>query len=318
MKGLQRSVLFCLAVLLVSCGGSGGSSKSNTGPDNRVYGVSVMSMNNPFFAMEVEGVREAIKNDNGSTVLFPDPANDIMAQITHIDEFIAKRVDVIIVDPIDSQGIRPALLAAQRAGIPVINIDSLVADPDLVISMIVSDNVDAGRQSASMLFESIGGSGDIAIINWSALGAVRDRTDGLKEVIAAQFPNIRIVADQDAYGMVENSQNIMETYIQAHPNLKGIFAINNPTAQGVVAAIEAANLQGRILVSSVDGSQNEIDMIREGQLLCSPMQQPFLIGQTAVEVAKKYWAGEDFESLITIPVINIYAGNWQEWNGKTY
>jgi ribose transport system substrate-binding protein len=308
---------FLFVVILISCGG-GGSREKNTGPDNRVYGVSVMSMYNPFFVREVEGVKDAVKNDKNATVLAPDPANDITTQIAQIGEFIAKKVDVIIVDPIDSDGIKPALVDAQRAGIPVINIDSLVSDPDLVISMIVSNNVDAGRQSGSMLAESIGGSGDIVVINWSALRAVRDRVDGLKQVLTEKYPGIRIVADQDAYGVVETAQNIMDTFIQAHPGLKGVFAINNPTAQGAVASIEGANLRGKILVVSVDGSQNEIDMIKEGQLLCSPMQQPFVIGQTAVDIAKKYWAGESFEKTIIVPVVNIHAENWREYDGKTY
>jgi len=318
MKKLGTISLFCLAVVLVSCGGSGNSKEKNTGPDNRVYGVSVMSMYNPFFVAEVEGVKDAVKNDKNVTVLAPDPANDIMTQIAQINEFIAKKVDVIICDPIDSDGIKPALVDAQRAGIPVINIDSLVGDPELVISMIVSDNVDAGRQTITMLAEAIGGSGEIAIVNWSAVGAVRDRVDGARETISSKYPNIKIVADQDAYGVVENAQNIMDTFIQAFPNLKGVFGINNPTVQGCVAAIEGAKLRGKILACSVDGSQNEIDMIKDGQLLCSPMQQPFLIGQTAVEVAKKYWAGQSFERTIIIPVINIHAGNWKEYDGKTY
>jgi ABC-type sugar transport system substrate-binding protein len=96
--------VLALAMVLASCGG-GGSQASNTGPDNRVYGVSVMSMYNPFFVKEVDGVRDAVKNDKNVTVLDPDPANDITTQISQIGEFIAKKVDVIICDPIDSDGI---------------------------------------------------------------------------------------------------------------------------------------------------------------------------------------------------------------------
>ncbi|GHU81267.1 hypothetical protein FACS189468_3480 [Spirochaetia bacterium] len=313
----MAAVVFVLLAVLVSCGG-GGAKEKNTGPDNRVYGVSVMSMFNPFFVREVEGVRDAVKNDKNVQVLDPDPANDIITQVAQIGEFIAKKVDIIIVDPIDSDGIKPALVDAQRAGIPVINIDSLVNDPDLVISMIVSDNVDAGRQTGKFLFDAIGGEGEVAVINWSALGAVRDRTDGFKQVMEQSYPGIKIVADADAYGVVENAQNIMDTFIQAHPNLKGVFGINNPTVQGAIASIISNKRQGQILACSVDGSQNEIDMIKEGQLLCSPMQQPFVIGQTAVEIAKKYWAGQTFEKSIVIPVINITAANVAQYDGKTY
>lgn len=283
----------------------------------KVYGVSVMTHKNPFFVAEVDGVKEAAEAD-GAEVVAPDPNNDITTQVQQISDLIARKVDVIIVDPVDSEGIEPALVEAERAGIPVVNIDSIAANTELIASYIVSDNVDAGKQAGRTLCEAIGGEGKIAIVNWSALKAVRDRTDGLKAVIEEEFPKVEIVADQDAFGVVEDAQNITDTFLQAHPDLKGIFAINDPTAQGVVAALQGANKTGTISVVAVDGSQNGIDMIKDGQLLSTPVQQPFEIGKKAVEVAKMIWSGETPEKEIIIPVINITKDNWEEWDGKTY
>lgn len=283
----------------------------------KVYGVSVMAHANPFFWAEVLGVKEAVEAEGG-IVLAPDPANDISTQVQQISDMLARGVDVIFVDPIDSEGIEPALVEAKREGIPVINIDSPVTNHDLVECIIVSDNVDAGRQSGKTLCEAIGGEGDIAIVNWSALQAVRDRTDGLKDVIAKGYPKVRIYQDQDAYGIVENAQTITDTFMQANPNLKGIFAINDPTAQGVVAALQGANRTGQIMVVAVDGSQNGIDMIKDGQLLSTPVQQPREIGKMAVAVAKRIWTGKTFDKEIIIPVINITTENWKEWDGNTY
>ncbi len=283
----------------------------------KVYGVSVMAHANPFFWAEVLGVKEAVEPEGG-IVLAPDPANDISTQVQQISDMIARGVDVIFVDPVDSEGIEPALIEAQREGIPVINIDSPVASPDLVACIIVSDNVDAGRQTGRTLCESIGGKGDIAIVNWSALKAVRDRTDGLKDVIKNEYPDVVISQDQDAYGIVENAQTITDTFMQANRDLKGIFAINDPTAQGVVAALQGANRTGQIAVVSVDGSQNGIEMIKDGQLLSTPVQQPREIGKMAVAVAKRIWSGLPHDKEIIIPVINITTENWREWDGKTY
>lgn len=283
----------------------------------KVYGVSVMAHANPFFWAEVLGVKDAVEAEGG-VVLSPDPANDIAVQVQQISDMIARGVDIIFVDPIDSEGIEPALVEAKREGIPVVNIDSPVTNQDLVECIIVSDNVDAGRQSGRTLCEAIGGKGEIAIVNWSALQAVRDRTDGLKEVIAKDFPGVTIVQDQDAYGIVENAQTITDTFMQANPELKGIFAINDPTAQGVVAALQGANRTGQIQVVAVDGSQNGIDMIKDGQLLSSPVQQPREIGKMAVAVAKSIWTGKAHAKTIIIPVINITKENWKEWDGQTY
>ena len=283
----------------------------------KVYGVSVMAHANPFFWAEVLGVKDAVEGEGG-VVLAPDPANDIAVQVQQISDMIARGVDVIFVDPIDSEGIEPALVEAKREGIPVVNIDSPVTNKDLVECIIVSDNVDAGRQSGRTLCQAIGGKGEISIVNWSALQAVRDRTDGLKEVIKNEFPGVAIAQDQDAYGIVENAQTITDTFMQANPGLKGIFAINDPTAQGVVAALQGANRTGQIMVVAVDGSQNGIDMIKDGQLLSSPVQQPREIGKMAVAVAKRIWTGMPHDKTIIIPVINITKENWKEWNGKTY
>lgn len=283
----------------------------------KVYGVSVMAHANPFFWAEVLGVKEAVEAEGG-VVLAPDPANDISVQVQQISDMIARGVDVIFVDPIDSEGIEPALVEAKREGIPVINMDSPVTNRDLVACVIVSDNVDLGRLAGRTLCETIGGKGDIAIVNWTALQAVRDRTDGLMEVIKNEFPEVRISQDQDAYGIVESAQTITDTFMQANPNLKGIFAINDPTAQGVVAALQGANRTGQIMVVSIDGSQNGIDMIKDGQILSSPVQQPREIGKMAVAVAKSIWSGKPHDKEIIIPVINITAENWKEWDGKTY
>lgn len=284
---------------------------------DKMYGVSVMAHSNPFFLKESDTIK-AIAEADGSEFTSPDPANDISTQVQQISEMIARGIDVLIVDPIDSEGIEPALVEAERAGIPVINIDSVVTNKDLVQSIIVSDNVDAGRQAGRTLCESIGGEGKIAIVNWSALGAVRDRTDGLKQVIEEEFPNVEIVADQDANGIVEDAQSITDTFLQANPDLKGIFAINDPTAQGVAAALQGANKTKDVVVVSVDGSQNGIDMIKEGQLMSSPVQQPALIAETATKVAKQVWSGQTPEKEIIIPVINITPDNWKEYDGKTY
>lgn len=284
---------------------------------DKMYGVSVMAHSNPFFLKESDTIK-AIAEADGSEFTSPDPANDISTQVQQISEMIARGIDVLIVDPIDSEGIEPALVEAERAGIPVINIDSVVTNKDLVKSIIVSDNVDAGRQAGRTLCESIGGEGKIAIVNWSALGAVRDRTDGLKQVIEEEFPNVEIVADQDANGIVEDAQSITDTFLQANPDLKGIFAINDPTAQGVAAALQGANKTKDVVVVSVDGSQNGIDMIKEGQLMSSPVQQPALIAQTATDVAKQLWSGQTPEKEIIIPVINITPDNWKDYDGQTY
>lgn len=280
----------------------------------KVYGVSVMTHNNSFFVAEIDGVKSAIgPNDE---VMAPDPELDIQTQIDQIGDMIAAKVDVIFVDAIDSDGIKPALVAAQEAGIPVVAIDTEVTDSDLVKSTIVSDNTDAGRIAGKALCEAMGGSGKVALIDHNEVACVRDRTDGFEEILK-DYPDIEIVYRQSAHGSVTESQEHTETALQGDPDITGIFAINDPTAAGSVAAIKGAGKQG-IYVVSIDGSQDALDMIKAGDLLCTAAQSPQQIGATAVEIAQKIFAGESFDSQVIIPITEINADNVAEYDGKQF
>ncbi|MCF0146512.1 MAG: substrate-binding domain-containing protein [Eubacterium sp.] len=285
----------------------------------KTYGVSVMTMANAFFKKEADTVKELVEKAGG-TVLTPDPANDINQQVADITEFCARGVDCIIIDPIDSEGIKPALLEAQRAGIPVFIIDMEVTDGDLVESFIESDNLLLGREAAKTLCEAMGGKGEIGVINFSTIKCVRQRVQGLQEVIDESYPDIKIVADVDAFGVVEDAQSIMETFIQSYPNMNGVFAINSPTAQGAVAAIEAAGKAGEISVVDIDGAQNDIDMIKAGQILSSPVQFPAALAAKSVEFAEKYFAGkaDEIDKHVMIKGENITIDNAAQYDGKTY
>ena len=287
----------------------------------KTFGVSVQTHTNAFFLAEVEAVKETLAQGGiEATVLAPDPAMDINTQVEQVTEFCTRGADVIFVDPIDCDGIKPALEEAKRAGIPVIAIDSVVTDNELVVTTIESDNTQLGRMAAEALCEAMGGKGKIGVIHWSTLQCVRERVDGLKAVVEEKYPEIEIVAEQDAYGVVEDAQAIMESYMQSYPDITGVFAINSPTGQGAVAAIQAANKKGEISVITVDGSQNDIDMIKEGQILCSPVQFPASIANKAVECAELIWAGKDaeVENHIYISGDNITIENIDDYDGNTY
>ena len=289
--------------------------------EGKTIGVSVQTHANAFFLAEIDGVKATLeKGGIDAEVIAPDPANDINTQVEDITEMVARGVDVIFVAALDKDGIKPALQEAERAGIPVIAIDSNVEDKDLIASIVESDNVAMGKMAAETLCEAIGGEGEIVVINWSTLQAVRERVEGLEAVIEESYPDVEIVADQDAFGVVEDAQSIMESFLQTYPDVKGVFAINSPTAQGAAAAIKAAGLEGEIAVVDIDGAQNDIDMIKEGQILCSPVQFPKTIANKALELAELIWAGKEDEvaSHYYVSGDNITKDNLDQYDGNTY
>ena len=284
------------------------------------FGISVQTQANPFFLKEITSLEETLATAEGATVLSPDPANDLTTQVQQITDFVVKGVDCILIDPLDSQGIQPALEEAARAGIPVIAVDSACDDSSKLLSFIESNNKNLGRLAAESLCEAIGGEGKIAVIDWNTLEAVRLRVQGLQEIIEEKYPNVEIVADENAYGVVEDAQTILETIMNANPDLKGVFAINDPTAQGCIAAIEAAGKTGEIFVSSVDGSQTGIDYIKDGKLLCSPVQFPGAMASEAVRMFELYKAGkvDEIPAHEYVDGCNITIDNVADFDGQTY
>lgn len=289
--------------------------------EGKTIGISVQTHANAFFLAEIEGVKATLeKGGIEAEVLAPDPANDINTQVEDITQMVARGVDIIFVDALDKDGIKAALEEADRAGIPVIAIDSNVEDKDLIATIVESDNTAMGRMAGETLCEAIDGEGEVVVINWSTLQCVRERVEGLEAVIEESYPGVEIVADQDAFGVVEDAQSIMESFLQTYPDLKGVFAINSPTAQGAAAAIKAAGLEGEIAVVDIDGAQNDIDMIKEGQILCSPVQFPKTIANKAMECAELIWAGKEDEVAKHYYVSgdNITEENLDQYDGNTY
>ena len=282
-------------------------------------GISVMTHNNAFFLAEIEGFQAKateIWGDGGFEVFTPDPALDVTKQIEQCQDLVNKGVQALLIDAIDVDAIQPAVEAAKAANIPVIAIDTAI--PGLksdLLTEIYSDNTNAGRIAARELIEAMGNEGEIVILNHPEVACVRERTDGLSEVLK-DFPNVKIVADVASHGNVIESQQVMETFIQSHPNMKGVFAINDPTAQGAIAAIKASGLG--IKVVAVDGSQSAIDMIKAGELICSAAQDPKAIGAKAADCVKAYLDGAKVDDTYVIPTFPIDTKNWKDYDGKQF
>lgn len=319
---------------LTACGSSSGSASPSESPSAQTassaspstaqsgkkikVGISVMTHNNTFFLAEIQGFEESASKIWGDNVevLKPDPALDVTKQVEQCQDLINQGVVALIIDAVDVDAIQPAVSAAKSSNIPVIAVDTAI--PNLksdLLTEIYSDNTKAGRIAAQELMDTIGGKGEIAILNHNEVACVRERVDGLKAILKS-YPDVKIVGDVSTHGNVVESQQGMETFIQAYPNLKGVFAINDPTAQGAVAAIKASGRD--IKVVSVDGSQNGIDMIKSGELICTAAQNPIAIGGKAAEVVKAYLDGKSVEDTYVIDTYPIDTGNYAEYDGKQF
>ena len=269
-----------------------------------VIGVSLLTLANPFFVDLGEAMkREAAKHGMDVQVVSGD--FDAARQRNQVADFIVRKVAAIVLSPCDSKGVGTAIAEANRAGIPVFTVDIASLGGGKVVSHVATDNLGGGRLAATALIEALGGKGKIAILDHPEIESVLMRTRGFEEELARQKKEkgvtIEVVAKLPGGGAKDKSFKATEDLLQSHADLAGIFAINDPSALGAVAALEKAGRLSKVRVVGFDGMPEGKQAIRAGQIHADPVQFPDRIGTMAVQQIRKYLDGDDVKPEILIP-----------------
>ncbi len=306
-------------VSLVACSSSkemtGSSSDGKSDDEQLVFGYTSMTQNNPFFIVLEKAIREEVEA-NGDKLITMNPAMDVSLQINQIEDMIAQGIDAIFLNPVDWEGIRPALAMLEEAGIPIINYDTEVKDFEYVTAYVGSDNKNAGRVAGEDLVKSFPDGGEIAILDSPTMNSINDRIAGFMEAIDGA--NFKVVAQQDGKGDLETSLQITEDILQAHPNIVAIMGGNDPSALGALAAVKAAN-KTDIAIYGVDGSPDAKAAIAEGGAFKgSGAQSPISIGKESVKVAYKILNHEDYEKRTPVKTFLINADNIDEYGTEDW
>lgn len=276
----------------------------------RKFGATYMTMNNPYFVVMNNSIEEAIES-NGDILITRDPAQDQEKQNSQVREMIEEGVSAVFLNPVDWKNVKPALVACRSAGIPVFNIDTYVYDRDYVVSVIASDNYEAGVQCARDMMRKLSRA-DIVILDCSKMQSIRDRVQGFRDTIAAS-PAFRVVAEESGGGELEISMAAMNRIIQSGTQFGVVLGGNDPTALGSLAALQK-NHSDPVTIYGVDGSPDGKNMIREDLLEGTSAQRPMEIGTTAVRIAYDYLAGKKVPPEVTVPVTLITKANLNEFD----
>jgi ribose transport system substrate-binding protein len=194
----------------------------------------------------------------------------------------------------------PHLAGPERAGIPVFTAD-IAARGGKVVSHVASDNVQGGRLAAQALAEYIGDAGDVLIIDHPVVASVQDRVRGFEEEMQ-KHPAIRIVGKPSSEGQRARAMAVMEDMLQAHPKLKGVFGINDDSALGATAVLDAAG-RNDVAVIGYDATEEAQRAIASGgPLKADVVQYPKRIGKTAIEMIAKHLRGEQVPAVVPIEV----------------
>lgn len=295
LTAVLLSVVF-LAGLVSGCAGKQQAQEAPKAEEQKqlTIGLALSTLNNPFFVDMKDGA-QAAADKIGAKLVVMDAQDDASKQVSQVEDLIQQKVDVILLNPTDSDGLVTAVKDANKANIPVITLDRSV-NGGTVVSHIASDNVAGGKMAADFIVEQLKGKGKVVELEGIAgTSAARDRGQGFHEVMDKQT-DIKVVAKQPADFDRSKGMSVMENILQSQPEINAVFAHNDEMALGALQAIEAAKKQ--ILVVGFDGNDDAVKAVNDGKMAATVAQQPKLIGELGVQVAEKVKKGEKVEAQI--------------------
>ncbi|OLS99735.1 LacI family transcriptional regulator [Pseudonocardia sp. CNS-004] len=306
-------VLACTLATACSEGDPVSTERGGPGAEVKTIGLMVQDLSNPFFQSMANGV-EAGAEKIGATVNVQDGRQDLGAQNEQIDAFIQQQIDVLLINAVDSEGIGPAVDRAKEAGIKVVAIDVAARGADAQVTL---DNTAAGNLACTYLADQIGGAGDILLINGTPISSVQDRVTGCKQALQQNYPQINIVAEQSGDNGRAEALTIATDLLTAHPDVKGVFGINDPTALGATLAAQQAGISDLVIVG-VDASPEAVAELEKPDSMfeATAAQDPNTQGAIALEMAQKLFAGEPLEEQsVLVPTEMITRENLAQYKG---
>ncbi|GEN46648.1 ribose ABC transporter substrate-binding protein RbsB [Alkalibacillus haloalkaliphilus] len=269
-----------------------------SGDDGEVHiGLAVSTQNNPFFVTLREGAEEKAE-ELGVDITVVDAQDDAATQLSSMEDLIQQDVDVLVVNPTDSEAVITAVEAANEADIPVVTVDRS-ADGGEVVAHIASDNVAGGEMAGDFIIEQLGGEGNVVELEGiPGSSAARERGEGFHNSVGAE-DGIEVVAEQPADFDRAEGLTVMENIIQSGEEFDAVFAHNDEMALGAVRALESAGMDD-VIVVGFDATDDAVEAVEVGEMDATIAQQPTEIGEQGVETALDIANSETVEDFIPV------------------
>ncbi|MEM7694208.1 MAG: ABC transporter substrate-binding protein [Pseudomonadota bacterium] len=269
-------------------------------------GFAQMESNNPWRIAETKSFLDTAETC-GWDLIATDAAGSAAKQVADVDSMIAQGIDVLFLPPREEKPLIPAVMKARAAGIPTFLVDRSV-DPNVArpgehfVSFLGSDFIDQGSRAAGWLMENFEGDKGIIVQLEGTTGSspANDRKKGFDDAIAAD-DRFEIVASQTGDFARDLGRQVMETLLQAHPDVNVVYAHNDEMAIGAIQALELAGRKPGedITIVSIDGTRDALEAIIDGKMGVTVESSPFF-GPLACEVMKQYAAGEEIPHWVKV------------------
>ncbi|MFG6157927.1 ribose ABC transporter substrate-binding protein RbsB [Halomonas sp. 1390] len=259
----------------------------------------ISTLNNPFFVTLQEGA-QAQAEALGHELIVLDSSNDAARELSNVEDALSRDIDVLLINPTDSDAVASSVRTANAQDVPVITLDRS-ANGGNVVSHIASDNVAGGELAGEFIIEQLGGEGQVVQLEGvPGASATRNRGEGFMTAIEA-MDGIELVATQPANFNRSEGLNVMENLLQAHQGIDAVFAQNDEMALGAQRALQASGLDDVVLVG-FDGTDDGIQAVNDGKMSATIAQQPARIGEFGVTAADRLLKGESVEANVPVPL----------------
>ena len=273
------------------------------------------TLNNPWFVVLAQTAAEQAKSLGYETKIF-DSQNNTAIEADNFENAISAGYNAILFNPTDADGSVSNVLEAKSAGIPVFCMDREVNSVDAATSQILSDNYSGCVAIGKYFAEKLNKQGKYVEI----LGLVGDnntwnRSKGFHSVVDF-FPGLTMVAQQSADFDRNKAMEVMESILQAHPDINAVFCGNDAMASGAYQALVIAGKANDIKVFGFDGAQDVIESIQNKKIMATGMQFPKVMAKTAAIYADEYFKGKrDFPKKMPVAVELVTRENVNDYTG---
>jgi ABC-type sugar transport system substrate-binding protein len=304
----RRISVVCLVLLVIALVPASLAAQAKSGKKLTIALVT-KALNNPFWGyMKEEFEKVCAANGVESIYLAPTKANNLEEQTRLVEDLIQRKVDGIVLVPVDSDGIVPVIKRANAAGVPI-SLANSKAFGGQVVTLSAIENYDAMTLLAEFMVSKLNGKGKIIILEGPA--GAQTNTDRLRAVrdVLKKYPGITVLASQTADFQRAKGLQVMENLSQTYMQFDAILSMNDEMALGAIEALDAAKRLGNVLISGFDASDPALKAVWDGQLVVTMDQNPRKQAGDAAQALIDFINGKKVPERIVTPGILVTKEN---------
>lgn len=267
---------------------------------NQKFALLMSHMSNEF-TVELSGAVKEKAEELGASLNVFDARNEIARQISQVETVVTQGYTGLVFEPVAIDGLAPALAAAKKAGLVVINVNQKVANTEVIDSYVGANPIEGGGIEMDFVAKAIGGKGNVAFL-LGPLGSDGQigRTQGYENILK-NYPDIKVVYKQTANWRTDQALKLAENWLQTGTEITAIVSNNDDMALGAVKAVKDAQLVGKVVIAGVDAAPNGLAAVKEGTMAATVSQNTVEQGHKAMEALVQLANGQKIEPVITVP-----------------